>query len=161
MNLNAEILFFYRASHPFSNFYPSKFVVDGLPFHWAEQYIMYRKALHFDDSDSAEKVMQAFSPADCKKLGRQVRGFDEASWARVREQVAFDTVLHKFQNNRKLRDVLLQTGSALLVEAAPADRIWGIGYSEQDAMAYRFQWGENLLGLSLMRVRDVLRAQEV
>ncbi|ULH14695.1 NADAR family protein [Deinococcus sp. KNUC1210] len=156
-DLDADTLFFYRASHPFSNFYPSKFVVDGLLFHWAEQSIMYRKALHFGDTASARKIMQAYSPAECKKLGRQVQGFDEAGWALVREQVAFDTVLHKFQHNRKLRAVLLQTGSALLVEAAPSDRIWGIGFSEQDALAYRFQWGENLLGKALMRVRDELR----
>lgn len=160
MNPDADILFFYRASHPFSNFFPSKFVVDGVLFHWAEQYIMYRKALHFGDSESAQKILKAFSPAECKKLGRQVRGFEESSWARVRQQVAFDTILFKFQNNRKLREVLLQTGSALLVEAAPADRIWGIGFSEQDALAYRFQWGENLLGVSLMRVHDMLRTQE-
>ncbi|WP_407540837.1 NADAR family protein [Deinococcus radiomollis] len=154
-----NIIFFYRSSHPFSNFYPSKFVAHDLLFHWAEQYIMYRKALHFGDTQTAAQIMTAFTPAECKTLGRRVRGFEEGSWARVLEQMAAETISHKFSANRKLRAVLLQTGDALLVEASPSDRIWGIGFAEQDALDYRFQWGENILGMALMRVRKQLRSE--
>lgn len=159
MSQPENIIFFYRASHPFSNFYPSKFVAHDLLFYWAEQYIMYRKALHFGDSQKAAQIMAAFSPAECKMLGRRVHGFDETSWALVREQVAVETIFLKFMGHRKLRAFLLQTGDTLLVEAAPSDRIWGIGFSEQDALDYRFQWGGNLLGVALMRVREQSRSQ--
>ena len=47
-------------------------------------------------------------------------------------------------------------GEAELVEAPPNDRIWGIGFSEQDAPGARQAWGENLLGRALMSVRTEL-----
>jgi len=153
-----ETIFFYRASHLFSNFCPSKFMGDTLLFHWAEQYIMYRKAVHFGDLEAAAGIMAARSPAECKTLGRRVYRFDEASWAEVREQVAVEAVAHKF-STRKLRNILLQTGDALLVEASPSDRIWGIGFAERDASDHRFEWGQNLLGVALMRVREQLRPE--
>ena len=157
MTNETEYLFFYRTAHPFSNFHPSKFVVDGQLFQTAEQYIMWRKALEFGDQDSAKRILEARTPAECKKLGRRVKDFDEEQWAMVRDQVAFDTVWHKFVHNQKLRDFLLDTGTKALVEASPSDRIWGIGYAEQDALDYRWQWGENLLGKALMQVRERLR----
>ena len=86
---------------------------------------------------------------DCKTLGR-VRGFDETGWALVCEQIVPETMALKFREHRKLRAFLLQTGDALLVEAAPSDRVWGSRVAEQDALAYRFQWSENLLGTALM-----------
>ena len=56
--------------------------------------------------------------------------------------------------------MLLETGDRLLVEASPNDRIWGVGYSAANAEANRGNWGGNLLGKALMRVRDRLRAEE-
>lgn len=159
MPQSTDFLFFYRTAHPFSNFHPSTFVVDGRAFETAEQYIMWRKATEFGDHASAEAILQAKTPAECKKLGRRVKGFDDPHWAQLREQVAFDAVWHKFRNNRKLRDVLLETGDLILVEASPSDRIWGIGYSEQHAWEHRHQWGLNILGQALMRVRERLRQE--
>ncbi|MFC4637704.1 NADAR family protein [Deinococcus hohokamensis] len=154
----ADPVYFYRSAHPFSNFHPSVFTVDGLTFYTAEQYIMDRQALTFGDEASAERILAARDPGECKKLGRRVRTYDDAIWAVVREAVAYDACFHKFAQNPRLRDVLLATGDALLVEASPSDAIWGIRFSEQDAPASCHQWGQNLLGQALMRVRDTLRA---
>ncbi len=157
MPSDQRIVFFYRTAHPFSNFHPSPFTADGHTFHSAEQYIMHRKALHFGDHETAERILAARNPGACKKLGRAVKPYDDAAWASVREGVAFDACLLKFGQHAKLREVLLGTGDALLVEASPTDTIWGIGFSEDDALAHRHQWGQNLLGLALMRVRDTLK----
>lgn len=154
----SDYLFFYRAAHPFSNFHPSKFEVGGVLYHWAEQYLMHRKALHFGDTHAAAQILQARTPADCKSWGRRVQGFDEAEWARVRWEVAMDTVRQKFTRNHKMRAALLATGDKILVEAAPSDRIWGIGYGESSAWANRERWGQNLLGKALMQVRAELRS---
>ena len=155
----SDYLFFYRAAHPFSNFHPAKFVVDGQVYHCAEQYLMYRKALHFGDAHAAQQILQARTPSECKRWGRRVKGFDEAGWAQVRADTAYDTLWHKFSRNSKMQAALLNSGDKILVEAAPSDRIWGIGFGEQDAWEHRHQWGENLLGETLMRVRAALRAQ--
>ena len=94
-----------------------------LLFYWAEQYIMYRKALHFGDPETAGQIIAAFTPAECKTLGRRVRGFDETGSALVREHVATETLFLKFTDHRELRAFLLQTSGALLVEASLSDRI--------------------------------------
>lgn len=54
--------------------------------------------------------------------------------------------------------MLLETGSKVLVEASPHDRIWGIGMAQEHADApYPERWlGENRLGRILMEVRDEL-----
>jgi ribA/ribD-fused uncharacterized protein len=59
-----------------------------------------------------------------------------------------------------LRALLLATGERELVEAAPGDRVWGIGFAEREAGARREAWGENLLGKALMDVRARLRRGE-
>lgn len=153
----ADYLFFYRTAHPFSNFHPSPFEVGGRLFQTSEQYLMWRKALHFGDEHAAEQVLAARTPAECKRWGRRVRGFDETEWRQVRDEVALDTVRQKFTRNRKMREALLATGNLILVEAAPSDRIWGIGYGERAAWEHRPTWGENLLGRALMQVRAELR----
>jgi predicted NAD-dependent protein-ADP-ribosyltransferase YbiA (DUF1768 family) len=57
-----------------------------------------------------------------------------------------------------LRSILLATAPTELVEASPYDLIWGIGLGERDPrLTDRSQWrGQNLLGITLMRVRDAL-----
>ena len=65
----------------------------------------------------------------------------------------------KFGQNADLKAFLLSTGDALLAEASPYDKIWGIGLSREQAMNGTVeQWqGENLLGCVLMDVRDWLK----
>lgn len=54
---------------------------------------------------------------------------------------------------------LLETGDAVLVEASPLDKIWGIGLARDNADASNpKKWkGLNLLGKALMAVREDLR----
>jgi ribA/ribD-fused uncharacterized protein len=56
----------------------------------------------------------------------------------------------------QLKKYLIWTGDKILVEASPYDTIWGIGLKATDERATDItQWrGENLLGFSLMIVRD-------
>ena len=56
-----------------------------------------------------------------------------------------------------LKDLLLATGDRLLAEASPFDKIWGIGFKAEEAMNHKSQWGQNLLGQALMKVRQQLR----
>jgi ribA/ribD-fused uncharacterized protein len=148
--------FFWRG--PFSQWHPSRFVVGGITFTHAEQFMMYAKAMVFGDRDSAERVLQAKTPREQKALGREVQGFDEAVWVLFREGVVFQGSYAKYRQNPELRAALLATQGTTLVEASPTDRIWGIGLAEDDARARdRTQWlGLNLLGEALTRVREVL-----
>ena len=43
-NEPTKFFFFYTNMSPFSNFYPSKVIENGIQFHCTEQYMMYHKA---------------------------------------------------------------------------------------------------------------------
>lgn len=145
----------------FSQWWRSTFTLHGHAYQSAEQWMMASKARLFGDADALAAILQAPDPAACKRLGRGVRGFDRARW----EAVAFDLVtagnVAKFGAAPALRDHLLATGDAILVEAAPADRIWGIGLDRADERARdpRTWRGTNLLGFALVRARAVLRGE--
>lgn len=91
-------------------------------------------------------------------LGRRVRGFDEATWERERYGIVCAASAAKFGADRALREFLLGTKRRVLVEASPADRIWGIGLAATDGhVTDPSRWrGLNLLGFALMDARDKL-----
>lgn len=123
---------------------------------------MYQKAILFVDKEIATKIALEPEPSKQKALGRKVKGFDIKTWNEKREKIVEDGNWWKFTQAKEgdLRDLLLKTGDRLLVEASPYDRIWGVGYSAAKAEANRGNWGENLLGKALMKVRDRLHAEE-
>lgn len=64
----------------------------------------------------------------------------------------------KFGQDAALRSYLVGTGTRVLVEASPLDRVWGIGLAADDPRAADpAAWrGLNLLGFALMEARDRL-----
>ncbi len=99
-------------------------------------------------------------PAQARSLGRRVQGFQEEAWDRLRFAVVVEGNLAKFRQLPDLGDYLLSTGDAVLAEASPMDRIWGIGIEEThpDARDPHRWRGSNLLGFALMQVRHLLRS---
>jgi ribA/ribD-fused uncharacterized protein len=150
-----------------SQWWPSPFVVDGVSYATAEHWMMARKARLFEDAEAERRVLAAGSPAAAKKVGRLVRGFDEAIWERERFGIVVEGSVHKFAAHAELREFLLNTGERsaegwgrVLVEASPMDRVWGIGLAADDPAARDPErWrGPNLLGFALMEARARLRA---
>lgn len=141
-----------------SNWYPAAFTTDGVTFSTMEQYMMYRKAVCFGDVKVAEQIHATEDVAEIKALGRLVSGYDESLWNGVRQIVVYEGLLTKFSQNPDLRKQLKETGSAVLAECAVKDRIWGIGLSMHDPDRLdQVKWkGQNLLGYTLMMVRDRL-----
>jgi ribA/ribD-fused uncharacterized protein len=142
-----------------SQWWPAPFSLDGLVFATAEHYMMWRKAMLFADEEAAGRILAASHPSRAKALGRQVSGFDEASWAAHRFEIVVAGSVAKFGQHPDLTEFLLGTGERVLVEASPRDRIWGIGLAATDERATDpRQWrGRNLLGFALMRARATLR----
>lgn len=155
--VETDTLYLFLKGWP-SQWYPSKFTVDGQEYTCAEQYMMAEKARFFDDRKTCGKILATNSPREQKRLGRQVTPYDEGKWAEERQEVVYRGNLAKFKQNEHLRKLLISTGTKTLVEANPDDRIWGIGLSADDPKALNPQeWrGKNLLGKALMRVRDEL-----
>ncbi len=145
----------------FSQWWPSPFTSAGRIYPSAEHWMMAGKARLFGDEEAAEKIRAASSPKQVKEFGRQVRGFDETRWNEAKLCIVVEGNFEKFRQNPPLGEFLLSTGNAVIVEASPVDRIWGIGLAADNERATNpLQWrGENLLGFALMEVRDRLGRQ--
>lgn len=142
-----------------SQWWPSPFTVDGVGYATAEHWMMAAKARLFGDPEAERRALTAGHPAEAKKAGRQVRGFDEETWVRERFELVVEGNVHKFSADDGLRAYLLATGERVLVEASPMDRLWGIGLAADDEAAHDPErWrGPNLLGFALMETRERLR----
>lgn len=142
-----------------SNWYRSDFSYAGIHYSSLEQYMMHQKALYFGDLTTAEKILATDDCAQIKALGREVQPFDRQSWNGVRQIIVYEGLLAKFSQNEDLRQQLLATGEALLVECSATDKIWANGLAMNDPRRLDpEQWqGQNLLGYALMRVREKLR----
>jgi len=122
--------------------------------------MMWRKALLFNDAETAQAILNEPSAAKAQILGRQVRGFEKSRWDAVAKACVRDGVLLKFAQNDDIKRALLATGDRELVEASPKDAIWGIGLTADAAeRTPREQWGTNWLGQVLMEVRSSLSKQ--
>ncbi|KAH6609891.1 hypothetical protein Trco_003237 [Trichoderma cornu-damae] len=145
----------------------------------AEHYMMYHKAMLFNDHAVAAKIFKpGLHPRKIKSLGRQVSNFSEATWNANREAIVRRGSRLKFTSavteegfclgspgriplaGGSLKETLLRTGDRELVEASPFDAIWGVGFKAADADANRERWGLNLLGKALMEVRAMLKEEE-
>ncbi|MFJ3407921.1 NADAR family protein [Promicromonospora sp. NPDC090134] len=141
-----------------SQWFEASFEVDGVRYRTAEHWMMAQKARLFDDPEAERAAVDAPNPALAKAAGRTVRDFDDAVWVRERFEIVVRGNEHKFAAHPDLREYLLRTGSRVLVEASPRDRVWGIGMGAKNENAENpAAWrGLNLLGFALMEARERL-----
>lgn len=142
-----------------SNWYLSKFVVNEIEYTSMEQYMMYQKAIYFNDNDIAEQILETQDVAQIKGLGRLVTNYNDNIWNGIRQIIVYEGLIAKFTQNENLYKNLKDTKSAILTECAVRDCIWGIGLSMTDPKRLDInEWkGQNLLGYSLMLVRNKLK----
>lgn len=165
-----KYLFFWGGIY--SNWYKSPIRIDGMilnsmkgigldtlgrEFNCAEQAMMFYKALFFGDHEVAEKIMKQSDPKRQKKLGREIKNFNPYMWDIVKVEIVSNIVLQKFKQNSELKKQLLKEDCKIFVEASPYDRIWGIGFDATNAMAHESEWGENLLGKIITKIRNNLK----
>jgi ribA/ribD-fused uncharacterized protein len=106
-----------------SQWYPAEFADEsGRAFSSAEHYMMWRKAILFDDPATAE-VLAPPSPREAKALGRRVSSFREGEWVQHRWSIVVEGARLKFGSDPELRSYLLGTRDRVLVEASPRDRV--------------------------------------
>jgi len=112
----------------------------------AEHLFQAMKTLVFAEQ---EMILNAPTPGKAKRLGKQVTM--RPDWETIKIDIMYQIVLAKFTQNKKLKQSLLGTGDAELIEGNQhGDRFWGVC----DGV------GENNLGIILMKVRHVLRNTE-
>jgi len=121
---------------------------------------MHGKALLFGDEASAGKIVRAVSPGQARELGRRVLGFQESIWIAERKRLMDEANRAKFCALPELGSYLCSTWPAVLVQASALDTVWGSGLDLEDPfLRSPGLWpGQNLVGFSLMKVREELQA---
>jgi len=129
-----------------SNFYTSPFVYDGYCWPTVEHAFQAAKA-KFPTERWLIRI--AKSPTIAKKKGRRL--LLRKDWEQVKVSIMTELVWLKFEYNPTLRDKLLDTDSAELIEGNYwHDNFWGDCFCKKCSN----QKGKNMLGFILMEIRE-------
>ena len=85
-----SVIGFHNPDEPYgflSNWYLSAFTVDGIRFSSMEQYMMYKKAVLFEDTGMAAKIRNTDDVVLIKKLGRKVSNYNDTVWNGMRQVI--------------------------------------------------------------------------
>ena len=146
---------FFGELNPFSNFHEAKFICEGEEFHCSEQYIQWKKAVLFNDSITEKRILNSSDALNCKDAARDIKNFNKEEWDSNAEELCYEGIKQKFEQNPHLKEVLMETGNKTLVEACH-DNVWGTGkaLSDPDCLT-QTKWNSyGILGRILMKIRD-------
>jgi hypothetical protein len=148
MSAQVEPIHFYSTRGEFgcfSNFSRHAVFLKGKRWPTSEHYFQAQK---FAGTSHEEAVRCAKTPSEAASLGRSRKLPLRKDWESVKDEVMREAVRAKFTQHEDLREILLGTGDALLVEHTANDSYWGDGGDGS---------GKNRLGQILMQVRAELR----
>ena len=156
-----NILGFFSAQTPLSNFFPALIECDGDAFQTVEQYYQYQKAKFCEEHDVAAKIKQENDPGICKRLGDaiKIKPKDMEGWHSESKVLMKKACKAKFTQDMVSKTCLLNTRDKLLCECS-FNRFWGTGLPLKDIKnGKKSEWvGKNALGEILMDIRTELVA---
>jgi ribA/ribD-fused uncharacterized protein len=141
-------IYFYSTQDIFgflSNFSRYPIVIGGHTWPTVEHYFQAQK---FAGTEYFGAILHAASPTIAARMGRSRQRPLRSDWEEVKDEIMHEALLAKFTQHPDLRERLLETGEAGIVEHTARDRYWADGGDGS---------GRNMLGRLLMRVRDELR----
>lgn len=154
------IVFFSRHS-VFSNHYYSRFSIRGVTFSNVEQYLAYRKALFMDQDRLASNALNSDNPADAKSILNKLKSRTPTEWYQQVPEILAEGLREKFRQNQYIFEILISSRGLEIGEAS-RDTMWGVGMPLTDPQVLDVsKWHPkgNLLGRTLMKVREEFRAQ--
>ena len=149
---------FFGSLNPLSNFHPATFTWDGNEFFCSEQMIQYKKAKYFGEHNVADRILQSTTALECKKLSKEITTYRKEAWEENAKTLCQDGMLKKFEQNDKLKKVLLETGEKTIVEAT-YDTLWGTGVplDDRNCLNPRYWSNQGILGEMLEAVRRIIK----
>ena len=150
--MSGAVVNFYRTNEPFgefSNFAAFPIRLKNRTWPTSEHYFQAQKFAGTDDAH-ADAIRAANSPMIAARMGRDRKKKLRRDWESVKVSVMREAVLAKFEQHAALRELLLSTGDAKLVEHTDNDDYWGDGGDGS---------GRNMLGQILMDIRGQLRGE--
>lgn len=128
----------------FSNFSRHPVKLDGETWPTSEHYFQAQK---FVGTKHETEVRKAANPKEAANMGRDRSRPLRPDWESVKDDIMHRVVYAKFSQHKALKELLLSTGDAVLVEHTVNDKYWGDGGDGS---------GKNMLGKILMEVRKSL-----
>ncbi len=141
-------ILFYRVGDPYgelSNFAPFPIELDGFTWPTSEHYFQAQKFVRGEDRDA---ILADPSPMRAAKVGRDRSRPIRPDWDAAKDDIMLVALRAKFTQHPPLRELLLATGDAQIIEHTTNDSYWADGGDGS---------GKNMLGVLLMRVRDEMR----
>ncbi|PVF95498.1 DUF1768-domain-containing protein [Serendipita vermifera] len=139
---------FYRRDQPFYEFtnFSSHMVRYRNKKYLTSEHLF--QSLKFEDEVDQERIRQQNTPRDALEEAQRMRDRVREGWIENNISTQAVTLLHKFTQHDSLRQKLLSTEDAILIEDSPTDPFWGIGADGK---------GANNLGRALMDIRKAMR----
>lgn len=148
MNTTEHTIRFYRTGEAygaFSNFSAHRIFLKEKTWRTVEHYFQAQK---FAGTEHEEAIRLEPSPMIVARMGRDRKKPLRSDWESVKEDIMREALHQKFTQHEDLRELLLSTGDAILVEHTANDRYWADGGDGT---------GLNRLGMLLMELRAGLR----
>lgn len=144
-----KIIMFYRSSGDYgylSNLFRRKVKFENRVFRSSEDAYQFGKPL---EGMTAEWLISAPKPHLCAMAAHGLMAFDiRPDWQAIKVDRMKDILRAKFSQHDDLKQKLIDTGDAILIEDSKTDNFWGCG---------RNMRGKNMLGNLLMQVREELK----
>lgn len=147
--MNLTIKFYSTADEygEFSNFALFPIKLKGKIWATSEHYFQAQK---FRGTPYETKIRKASKPMQAAQMGRSRKVKLRLDWEKVKDSVMLDAVRAKFTQHQELKELLLSTGDAKIIEHTENDSYWGDGGDGK---------GKNRLGQILMLVRKELKEE--
>jgi ribA/ribD-fused uncharacterized protein len=142
---------FYKTKDPygeFSNFSHHPIVVNGKAWPTTEHYFQAQK---FAGTEHEEAVRLTAGPRAAAEMGRDRNLPLRADWELVKESIMKDALMAKVDQYPKIKELLLSTEDAEIVEHSPKDTYWADGGDGS---------GKNRLGVIWMEIRKELQDEK-
>ena len=138
-----------------SNFYSCPVVYNGIEYKHSEGAFQAQKTLDEKERQYVATLTAGESKRACGRQG--LKGFKvtfRSDWEEVKDNIMYEILIDKFTRNTDLREKLLNTGDAELIEGTTwHDNYWGNCTCDKCANIQ----GRNQLGKTLMRIREEIR----
>lgn len=136
-----------------SNHYPARFCMNEHRFLNSEQAYFYYKGVICGHESTGIEIKKMLDPGEIKKHGDKIPTCED--WEKRKFKIMKSVLTHKFEQNRPLRDKLVNTGNLPLLECT-TDLFWGTGWV-LDSPEWKQQVdypGNNNLGIILESIRE-------
>ncbi len=147
----SDVINFYSVTGEFGGFsnfaaYPVK--LKGKVWPTSEHYF---QAMKFESASDQNEIRKAKTPMEAARKGRDRKRKLKRNWESMKDNVMRDVVLAKFDQQNDLKQLLLSTNDAKLVEHTENDDYWGDGGNGK---------GKNMIGQILVEVRAKFRTYQ-